>query len=281
MKRVFRRSASPSAAVVAMVVFLATGCATGQSVPSGAAASPPSSVSGPTLTPTVRPSQSDAATGPSPSPSSTSTPLLWTEASLKQDWPGPVRPEPDAGAIVVPLQDNADEVIPDPSGDTGSADHPWVDIRELQGGGARIIIDLASNVPPLVDPIEQWIAYGVVVDDDRDGVPDRRFGIDNIPGTAPGTGEHRAWITDLRTGQTLAEMEHHGGVGEIYFDTFYPGEWGNGVGARLGFGGDLTGGGSRPGLVDPFYVWASVIVDGRVVATDYAPDIGWLVEPKP
>ena len=25
-----------------------------------------------------------------------------------------------------------------------------------------------------------------------------------------------------------------------------------------------------------FYAWASVIVDGRVVATDYAPDAGWL-----
>ena len=27
----------------------------------------------------------------------------------------------------------------------------------------------------------------------------------------------------------------------------------------------------------PFYTWASVIVDGRVVATDYAPDSGWLL----
>ena len=27
----------------------------------------------------------------------------------------------------------------------------------------------------------------------------------------------------------------------------------------------------------PFYTWASVIVNGRVVATDYAPDAGWLV----
>ena len=30
----------------------------------------------------------------------------------------------------------------------------------------------------------------------------------------------------------------------------------------------------------PFYVWASVIKDGRVVATDYAPDVGWLL-PSP
>ena len=33
-----------------------------------------------------------------------------------------------------------------------------------------------------------------------------------------------------------------------------------------------------------FYAWASVIQDGRVVATDYAPDTGWLettVKPGP
>ena len=99
------------------------------------------------------------------------------------------------------LQEEADEVIPDPLDDTGSAAHPWVDIRELQGGGARIIIELGP-LPPLVAPSDRWIAYGVVVDDDRDGIADRRFGIDNIPGTAPGNWDHRGWITDLHTGRT-------------------------------------------------------------------------------
>ncbi len=78
----------------------------------------------------------------------------------------------------------------------------------------------------------------------------------------------------------MAEADQHGAVGETYFDTWYPGEWG-GIRARLGFGADLTGGGSRPGLGDPFYVWASVIENGRVVATDYAPDVGWLLETTP
>jgi hypothetical protein len=225
----------------------------------------------PSPTPTVRPSLG-------PRPSGPAGPLLWTQTSLKEDWPAPVRSEPAGGAIVVPLQENADEVIPDPLGDTGSAAHPWVDIRELQGGGARIIINLGS-LPPLVAPIEQWIAYGVVVDDDRDGIPDRRFGIDNIPGTAPGTGEHRAWITDLHTGRTVVgDAGNYGAVGETRFDTWYPGEW---DGARLGFGGSYAGGGGHPGLVAPFYVWASVIENGRVMATDYAPDVGWLLEAKP
>jgi hypothetical protein len=280
MKRLLGRSASPKTVVVAMVVFLATGCATGQSVPSGAV-SPASPVGGPTLTPTVRPSQSDSATRPSASPSSTSMPLPWTEASLKEDWPGPVRPEPAGGAIVVMLQENADEVIPDPLGDAGSAAYPWVDIRELQGGAARIIIELAAG-PPLVAPVEQWIAYGVVVDDDRDGIADRRIGMDNIPGGAPGEfGGQRQWITDLHTGTTLTRSNPEG-LGASHFEAYYPGSAPyTPTGAMLGFGGECPSGCDKPGLVGPFYVWASVIVDGRVVATDSAPDDGWLQEPDP
>ena len=45
---------------------------------------------------------------------------------------------------------------------------------------------------------------------------------------------------------------------------------------RLVFGGDTDEWREIPGLVDPFYAWASVIENGRVVATDYAPDVGWL-----
>jgi hypothetical protein len=138
-----------------------------------------------------------------------------------------------------------------------------------------------TNATPSVRPTA-WS-----FDDDRDGIPDRRFGIDNIPGTAPGKREHRAWITDLHTGRTVSAVgPGYGHVGDTYFDTFFPGEWTGfpgewtGIGARLGFGGNLTGGGTRSGLVHPFYAWAAVIVDGRVVATDYAPDVGWL-DPKP
>ena len=68
-------------------------------------------------------------------------------------------------------------------GDTGSDGHPWVDIRVVEGSGAKFFIELVDNHPPLVDPTEQWIAYGVVVDDDRDGIPDWRYGIDNLPVT--------------------------------------------------------------------------------------------------
>ena len=50
-------------------------------------------------------------------------------------------------------------------------------------------VSLVSNArletePPVVDPTEQWIAYGVVIDEDGDGVPDWRYGIDNMPADA-------------------------------------------------------------------------------------------------
>ena len=53
------------------------------------------------------------------------------------------------------------------------------------------------------------------------------------------------------------------------------------VDASFQFGGafETTQGSQEWGfeLDMPFYTWASVIVNGRVVATDYAPDTGWLL----
>ncbi len=66
----------------------------------------PSAVGGPSPTPSADPSES-AQVGPSATPtatpSPTPTPILWTEASLKEDWPAPVRTEPAGGAILVPI----------------------------------------------------------------------------------------------------------------------------------------------------------------------------------
>lgn len=230
-----------------------------------AAATPtPDPTPGPTSspTPTSSPRTTDPA-GPGP--------LAWSKASLKKDWPGPLRTEPAGGAIVQSLARKT-ATYPDPSGDAGSDLYPWVDIRELGVGNFRMTIDLATNLPPAVDPAEQWIAYGIVVDDDRDGVPDRRFGIENIPAKGKGWPGHWQWMTDLHTGQTQT------GYNVPYFDTFYPGEL-TGGGVRLSFGGSVTGGGTIGGLPQPLYAWASVIENGRVVATDYAPDVGWL-DPK-
>jgi hypothetical protein len=205
-------------------------------------------------------------------------PLTWTQASLKEDWPAPVRPEPAGGAIVQPFPEavpDADGRIPgqhtDPSGDTGSECFPWVDINVVTGH----IFALASTQPPVVDPTVQWIAYGMVIDEDRDGVPDWRYGIDNMPVDATGGRPHRAWITDLHTGRTESVAgPPYGIVGNTTFDTFYPTGLEDTGSVRW-----MLAGGKCDGCTDtdaPFYVWASVIQDGRVVATDYAPDVGWL-----
>jgi hypothetical protein len=243
------------------------------------------------LQPPPAPSVATPSPGASSSPSPTTAALTWTQASLDEDWPAPVRPEPAGAAIVRPilLKDVVDNpALPladqghslrsgrytDPTGDTGSAVFPWVDIREVGFcGTACLVPTFVSNVP-VVDPTEQWIAYGVVFDTDRDGVADWRYGVDNMPVDPSGVWEHRAWRTDLHTGQTeSAAGPPYGSVGKTFFDTFYPTRW--------NFGGDAAGGGPMSMTFDvPFYVWASVILDGRVVATDYAPDVGWLL-PSP
>ena len=231
---------------------------------------PPEAEATPPPTHPVRPSLG-------PRPSGPAGPLAWTPASLEEDWPAPVRLEPAGGAIVKPREDPIDglRIYPDPSGDTGSSVLPWADIREVAFGWSKVVFHLVSSMPPSVDPTEQWIAYGVVVDDDRDGVPDWRYGIDNMPGDATGDRDHRAWRTNLHTGRTeSAPGGPYVGVANVLTDTyFYGGYWG---GPTLLFGGQVTGGGTKGGVPGAFYAWAAVIENGRVVATDYAPDIGWL-----
>ena len=239
-------------------------------------------VVGPEQTPSPSPSPSQpaavvgpsATTAPTPNPTPTVEPLQWTEAGLDQDWPAPVRTEPAGGAMVVPL--GKDGVAADPAGDTGSDGFPWVDIREVSNNR----INLVSNGTPDVHPTEQWIAYGFVFDVDGDGVPDRRIGIDNAPRTVEGQHQGRDWVTDLHTGRTLLSISDF--VGEIHdgkdsspvwMDVEFPDPADN-AGARFEIWGGATYGGT---LGRPFYAWASVIQDGRVVATDYAPDVGWLV----
>ena len=121
----------------------------------------------------------------------------------------------------------------------------------------------------------RWIAYGLVLDMDADGAADVRIGIDNMP-----TGEHRAWRTDLTTGVTLSKAgPPYGAVGgdrggnggeRVGLDTYFPGEPDVGRDARFWYSLQEGERAFR------FYMWASLIEDGRVVATDYAPDSDWL-----
>ena len=242
-----------------------------------AEATPPPEPS-PTPMPTERPNTSDCAVPPG-DPSEPIGPLAWTPERLKEDWPAPVRPEPAGGGSVQPMP----LTYLDPMGDNGSDAFPCVDIRGVMADTSEVHLKLDSS-QPVVDPADAWIAYGVVIDDDRDGVPDWRYGIDNMPVDAADGGPHsRVWRTDLHTGQTdagpaLSEIRIRlpccaaasrpsirGSDRMPASCSAAPVETTTGS-AGWGFELDM-----------PFYTWASVIVDGRVVATDYAPDAGWLV----
>jgi hypothetical protein len=238
----------------------------------------------PDTTPPPEPSPTPMPTPPGPGdcpvpPSELSEPLgplAWTPERLNEDWPAPVRPEAAGGESVQPMP----RTFLDPRGDNGSTAHPCVDISWVMADTSEVHLKLVANTlsssmsaasnAPVVDPTEQWIAYGVVFDDDRDGVPDRRVGKENTPGTVAGwNGNNRVWITDLHTGRTVVQEGDY--VGEVYVGAYFHG--------RFSFGFDTTNGGGIKGtsLVNrPLYLWASVIQDGRVVATDYAPDVGWL-----
>jgi len=217
--------------------------------------------------------------GPAPEP------LTWTPDRYAQDWPAPVRDEPAGGAAVLQMGFGEDtrwdeseaawepyEYV-DVVGDVGT-DKPWLDIDtvSLGYGSFALGLSLAGEMPGSVpSPEETWVAYGVVFDTNGDGLPDERFGIDNMP-----NGEHRAWYTDLTSGDTAwsagAPYGHVGqpGTARIVLDTWYPGEESTGADAAFRYW-------PARGEAARFYMWASVIEHGAVVGTDYAPDVGWLV----
>jgi hypothetical protein len=256
-----------------------------------AEATPPPDPS-PTPMPTAPPGPSDCAVRPG-DPSEPIGPLAWTPDSLKEDWPAPVRPERAGSGSVqpMPLQ------YLDPVGDNGSGPFPCVDIQWVLADTSEVQLKLVSKPPPWscpesrlcvgVDPAEQWIAYGVVTDEDGDGVPDWRYGFDNTPAGVAQAGwpPRRAWRTNLHTGQTEAGPDHGDPPWALNGGGFQAGlltdsaDWEPDAGFRFVGSIETTQGKQAWGfdLDMPFYAWASVIVDGRVVATDYAPDSGWLV----
>jgi hypothetical protein len=218
-------------------------------------------------------------------------PFVWGPERFAQDWPAPVRAESLSRGETVPMELGEDArwdpeaalwgpfQYSDVIGDVGPADLAWLDIQKVHLSSGRFVATfglllVGEPLAPAPSPDATWIAYGVVLDTDRDGVADVRFGMDNMPG-----GEHRAWHTDLGSGKTrwaagppyghLREPAEEGVV--IVLDTYYPGEDNRGA-AGLHY---LVQEGERPLR---FYVWASVIERGRVIATDHAPDVGWLEE---
>ncbi len=155
--------------------------------------------------------------------------------------------------------------------DVGAPD--WMDISDVtNSGGIGFIMDARIplvardfDMPPAA---ETWVAYGLVLDVDGDRVADQRIGIDNAPGESA-----RGWITDLRSGETVIDAGP-----AAYFDAF-------GTEMQYFFVNDIgthdrvkffAYGAMGRTQVANFYAWASLIQDGQLISTDYAPDTGWL-----
>ena len=209
--------------------------------------------------------------------------LLWSHEQASRDWPLPIRSEPgDLGGqvvLVVPRKGGkAPTSFADERGDVPPEARD-VDIVNVATSwncwsppSACVRFDIAKMPAKDTDATTRWIAYGIVTDDDGDGRADRRLGIDNDASTETG---HRMWRTDLATGTTVAYRTTLEDPRNM--DASFPRYGGRDLRRRWGRGsghGDLFV--HAPSDAFRFYVWASVVEDGVVVGTDFAPDIGWI-----
>ena len=176
----------------------------------------------------------------------------------------------------------------DPAGDTGSAALPCIDIRDLTGGDYGVALELVSTgrrtwIHRRHGSRTAWSSMTIATAS-RTGAT----GSTTCPATAGDeAGHHREWRTISTPVEPSGRWIGLGQGEQTFLGHRLPGRsLGSrddrriaGHGARFYFGNvsDTTGGTKTRGVkVDfPFYTWASVIVDGRVVATDYAPDAGW------
>ena len=225
-----------------------------------------------------------------PTPAASPSPGLvaWGPVSPGQDWPAPVRAEPVGDPIIVPFVSGGigpSGGYTDRSGDVENPDMPWIDIQRVsRRQGSGVTVDIAASAPPpMAGPNEPWIVYGLVLDTDFDGVPDVRYGMDRMRMVMPERPpDHiHVWRTDLHTGRTESGDQ----AGPVWLcDCLYPEADAGPVSDEMRADMEALGPdafayfylreGMPPG--SRFYAWASVIQDGRVLATDYAPDTGWL-----
>ena len=213
------------------------------------------------------------------------TPRAWIQEVVNEAYPAPLRWEPMFGVRVQPVWLNSVEdlwVHRDAAADGKPRPIAFIDLVEVAfrtdcWSGLRatcIFFDLAGPVGrPIVDPSVEWMAFGLVIDEDGDGQGDLRVGIDNAP-----SDDYRTWQTDLRTGVTTART---GGPYEDppwrtrSMDTVFPDhEWPAGDPAPRRAHFYFTRAPQTPEI--HFYVWTALIRNGELVSMDFAPDSGWL-----
>lgn len=237
----------------------------------------------PTVAPTSTPTATPAPTEPPPTSTPTPALITWNSQSALGDWPAPLRVElPGSGVEAAERVNSQWRVYNDAEGDTTPDDISEVDLSGVHIGLGCVAgrpqlrcIELAllgQLEDPLPDPEVAWYGFGIVLDVDSDGVPDYRYGVDNFnTGLGPCNGPlggpcetmpGRVWRADLHTGEVQVIA-----VPQATDDTLF-GEFPTSDFPVAVF--------HLKGLSGLFYGWSSLIADGRVVATDYAPNVGWL-----
>ena len=203
--------------------------------------------------------------------------LTWTQESLKQDGP--------AGSAPSPLEAERPTHAPYASGPLGRHRIRCVPLHRHRRGDGRHREGPPqagrTSRPPWIPP--RLDRDGVVIDDDRDGVPDWRYGIDNMPVdriTRSSEGGGRISTPARRMpARSMGIRAVAYGEGtplgqaprpRIRTDRMRP----SGLAAPSRPHRDRSVGRRAGHAVLHVGV---VIVNGRVVATDYAPHAGWLV----
>jgi hypothetical protein len=214
------------------------------------------------------------------------------ESRTPHPWTGIIRVEPGGEPLIVKgtrptpsenlqIIDGADGAI---DGSLGLVDIVNVDPRAPCGLAACARIHVAHEIgqAPRGEPRRLLVAYGLVIDRQGDGIPDLQVGVDNA------NGHRRTWRTDLHSAETASG--NGWSVADTSVRAWVPGLYSGGF-PRIPIrpGPEETRRDAWVGvshwlrivekLADPalnFYVFAAAIRDGKIVAVDYAPDVGWL-----
>ena len=149
----------------------------------------------------------------------------------------------------------------------------WVDLETVNYdtyNAGHWTISLPADPPRAVTlGPGRIISYGLVLDTTGDGTADYLVGLNN---DTPKKGDFHTWVTDLATGETTEEFGPPYGV-PIEFS--HPDEPGTNRSVILTFLPTTEPTGLDPKTVR-FYAWAAETSGEEVIASDFAPDTGWM-----
>ena len=202
---------------------------------------------------------------------------------------GPLAPKAEPNRVVRPVVDDSEgdvlQVWADPADTTaGVVDIERLEVWNFGGGSAKDwAIRLADSYPgeAALDAADRVIEYGVVIDNDLDGVGDCEIGINNDNVTTTASGDFRVWVRNLRNGDV---DERVGGPYGIPIDFVHPAEAGpddpepstREHEMRFFFLDSTPTPCDGYGDSDNVYMWAQLSENGNVIERDVVPDGAWL-----